>query len=99
MSNEQDITTVYGNEVDKQLKTSLKWEVIEIFNAPHVQEILMRTKVPGGWLVKTIFDRIYRSTARNDSDGIGVGSGVTFIADPENSWNPKVIKTIGPTLS
>ncbi|WP_461534863.1 hypothetical protein [Spongorhabdus nitratireducens] len=72
----------------------MTWQIIEVYNDAHITQYIRRTEVPGGWLVESVFDRIYRSTARNPEDGIGSGSGLTFVPDPEKQWQPDVIATV-----
>ncbi|MBF9000558.1 hypothetical protein [Vibrio nitrifigilis] len=51
----------------------LVWEELKNKGGPRYS---YRTKIPGGWLI---------ATCEADSDGIG--SGVTFIPDPDHQWN------------
>ncbi len=41
---------------------------------------LHRSKVPGGWL-------LYSKTRDHFANGLGVGSGIAFMPDPEHRWD------------
>lgn len=51
----------------------LVWEELKNDGGPRYS---YRSKVPGGWLLSTC-----------ESTGDGIGSGVTFIPDPNHDWN------------
>tara|TARA_Y100000746_G_C15345427_1_gene383661 strand:+ start:231 stop:461 length:231 start_codon:yes stop_codon:yes gene_type:complete len=76
----------------------MRWEIIEEYSETHIGQYVRRTEVPGGWLVESVFDRVYRSTAQDDNNGLSAGVGLTFVPDPNKEWQPKVIRTVGPTL-
>jgi len=58
----------------KEYKGTLIWENLKNEGGP---ESSYRTKIPGGWLFQTY----------SESAGLGRGSGVTFIPDPEHQWD------------
>lgn len=84
-------------EKTKEHRTSMVWEVIETYSEGHVNMFMKRTKVPGGWLVESVYERIQTDT--NSKSGIGAGSGLTYVPDPHYIWQPKVLFTVGPTLN
>lgn len=83
----------------KDHRTSMVWEVIETYSEDHVNMFIKRTKVPGGWLVESVYERIYRSNQPNDENGIGAGSGLAFVPDPYYAWKPTILFTVGPTIN
>ncbi|GIU17003.1 hypothetical protein TUM4261_36120 [Shewanella sp. c952] len=57
----------------KETRPTLAWERLDNNGGP---AYTFRTKVPGGWLVAT-----------REPHGDGVGSGATFLPDPNHQWN------------
>jgi len=79
----------------------MKWEVIDINEYKDedgniIKEKIERSKVPLGWLVKTI---LYSSSVKRVSYaggtsggigvGVGTGGGITFVKDPSHLWEIK----------
>ena len=57
----------------KEYKGTLIWENLKNEGGP---ESSYRAKIPGGWLFQTY----------SANTGLGRGSGVTFVPDPEHLW-------------
>ena len=63
----------------------VKWERIEGQGGGLVGERspeVRRAKIPGGWLVETT-----RQAITGNSNGGGLGVGLTFVPDPEHKWD------------
>jgi hypothetical protein len=82
--------------MSERYESGLKWELIEIYSHSHITYYKVRTELPEGWLVETVYDRIYRSTVQDKNDGLGVGTGVTYVPDLNKSWKTKIIRVIEP---
>src|SRR5262245_35920141 len=64
-----------GVDLRPPASEKLKWEVVN-GRAPY-PPMVMRSKVPGGWLVET-----------NRRGGEwGTGSGLAFVPDPDHKWD------------
>lgn len=47
---------------------------------------LYRAKVPNGWLVKAVEDVVLVTQESGKQDGYSWTSSITFVPDPEHSW-------------
>jgi hypothetical protein len=71
------VSLARAQEVEPQ-QPKLGWEVIE----STIGGTVSRTKVPGGWLVRS-------SRSIHASNGAGTGVGLAFVPDPGHKWDGK----------
>jgi hypothetical protein len=68
----------------------LKWELIEN-EGPEFITAVHRSAVPGGWLVVTQTYDHYNSESSEPAEGdtppMPVGCGLTFVPDPDHTWD------------
>jgi hypothetical protein len=80
----------------------LQWEIIEQTCSSGSQSLCtltQRLKVPGGWLVRSthtergVAHHLYGIGSPPPTyatlGGVGVGTGLTFVPDPNHSWQPQ----------
>ena len=78
-------TTTQGQE-NQVAPSKLIWSIIDTAGAP-ARVNVYRAKVPGGWLVLVNHeDQKERRSSQGYSYGMGIGTGVTFVPDPEHTW-------------
>ena len=63
----------------------LEWQLIQATGFTNCKTY--RAMVPGGWLVSTA-----------QTGGTPVGTGTTFVPDPDHSWNIQTIRTFPPSF-